>query len=65
MGLQIPPDEARLTEQQRIVAKVDELFALCYAIKERLRDAQAMQNQLAVAVVEQGANIKSLYWLGL
>ena len=45
----LPP----LAEQQRIVAKVDELFALCDALKELLRDAQALQNQLAVAVVEQ------------
>jgi len=42
-----------LAEQHRIVAKVNELFALCDAMKERLRDAQALQNQLAVAVVEQ------------
>jgi type I restriction enzyme S subunit len=45
----IPPQR----EQQRIVSKVDELFALCDSLKERLRDAQALQNQLAVSVVEQ------------
>jgi hypothetical protein len=31
---------------------VDELFGFCDALKERLRHAQALQNQLAVAVVE-------------
>lgn len=45
--LPIPPE----SEQLRIVSKVDELFALCDALKERLRDAQALQNQLAMAVV--------------
>ncbi|MBK6965353.1 MAG: restriction endonuclease subunit S [Bacteroidales bacterium] len=45
----IPP----LAEQHRIVAKVDKLFALCDSLKERLRETQALQNQLAVAVVEQ------------
>jgi type I restriction enzyme S subunit len=48
----LPP----LAEQHRIVAKVDELFALCDALKERIRDAQALQNQLAVAVVEKILN---------
>jgi len=42
-----------LAEQYRIVSKVDELFAVCDALKERLRDAQTLQNQLAVAVVER------------
>jgi hypothetical protein len=32
---------------------VEELFALCDALKERLREAQALQNELAVAVVEE------------
>ena len=31
----------------------NEVFELCEALKERLREAQAMQNQLAGAVVEQ------------
>jgi len=42
-----------LTEQQRIVAKVDELMALCDALKARLADAQAIQLHLADAIVEQ------------
>jgi len=46
----LPPFE----EQIRVVSRVDELFALCESLKERLRKAQALQNQLAVAVVEQG-----------
>jgi type I restriction enzyme S subunit len=49
MCVPIPPHN----EQYRIINKVDELFALCDALKERIREAQALQNQLAVAVVEQ------------
>jgi len=45
----IPP----LAEQYRIVAKVDELMAICDALKARLNDAQATQAQLAGAIVEQ------------
>ena len=48
-AVSLPP----LAEQQLIFAKVNELFALCDTLKERLSDAQALQNQLAVAVVEQ------------
>ncbi len=45
----IPP----INEQHRIVAKVDELMALCDALKSRLADAQATQLHLADAIVEQ------------
>ncbi len=45
----IPP----LAEQHRIVAKVDELMALCDALKARLADAQTTQVHLADAIVEQ------------
>lgn len=45
----IPP----LAEQQRIVAKVDELMALCDSLKERISDAQTTQIHLADAIVEQ------------
>ena len=45
----LPPCE----EQHRIVAKVDELMALCDALKARLDDAQAIQFHLADAIVEQ------------
>ena len=44
----IPP----LAEQHRIVAKVDELMALCEQLKTRLSDAQTTQLHLADAVVE-------------
>jgi type I restriction enzyme S subunit len=42
-----------LAEQLRIVAKVDELTALCESLKARLNDAQTIQAQLADAIVEQ------------
>ncbi len=45
----VPP----LAEQHRIVAKVDELMALCDALKARLADAQTTQIHLADAIVEQ------------
>ncbi len=45
----LPP----LKEQHRIVAKVDELMALCDQLKTRLQNAQTTQLQLADAVVEQ------------
>ncbi|MCK5148950.1 GIY-YIG nuclease family protein, partial [bacterium] len=45
----IPPIE----EQHRIVAKVDELMAICNTLKARLNIAQTSQVQLADAIVEQ------------
>lgn len=45
----IPP----LEEQQRIIAKVDELMALCEQLKTRLADAQTTQLHLTDAIVEQ------------
>ncbi len=45
----IPP----LVEQQRIVAKVDELFALCDQLKERLQHASDTQLNLTDAIVEE------------
>ncbi|WP_455678607.1 restriction endonuclease subunit S [Shewanella vesiculosa] len=45
----VPPS----AEQQRIVAKVDELMALCDQLKARLRDAQTTQLHLTDAIVEQ------------
>ena len=41
-----------VNEQHRIVAKVDELMALCEQLKARLTDAQTTQLHLADAVVE-------------
>jgi len=40
-------------EQRRIVAKVDELVALCDELKSRLNAAQSTQIQLADAIVEK------------
>jgi len=48
----LPP----LAEQHRIVKKVDELMALCDQLKDRLNQAQILQQQLADAVVEQTVN---------
>ena len=45
----IPP----LAEQHRIVAKVDQLMALCDQLKARLQQAQTTQQHLADAIVEQ------------
>lgn len=54
MIVPLPP----LAEQHRIMAKVDELFALCDALKERLAQAQTTQNLLAGAVVERALATK-------
>ena len=48
----LPP----LAEQHRIVAKVDELLAICDQLKARLSDAQTTQLHLADAVVENALN---------
>ena len=48
----LPP----VNEQHRIVAKVDELMALCDQLKAGLNQAQTTQQQLAHALVEQAIN---------
>ena len=45
----LPP----LAEQYRIVAKVDELMALCDQLKSRITDASRLQQKLADVLVEQ------------
>ncbi len=45
----LPP----LAEQQRIVAKVDELFALCDQLKDSLQQASETEQHLTNAIVEQ------------
>lgn len=47
----LPP----LQEMARIVTKVDELMALCDALKTRITDAATTQKHLANAIVEQAA----------
>jgi type I restriction enzyme S subunit len=47
----VPP----LPEQRRIVAKLDELMALCDALKARLADAAQTRRYVADAVVERAA----------
>jgi type I restriction enzyme S subunit len=45
----LPP----LEEQNRIVAKVDELLTLCDTLKAQIQQAQTTQVNLADAIVEQ------------
>lgn len=47
--ISLPPIE----EQHRIVAKVDELMALCDQLKSRITDASRLQQKLADVLVEQ------------
>ena len=49
MPIPVPP----LAEQHRIVAKVDELMALCETLKAGLSEAQTIQVNLADAIVQQ------------
>jgi type I restriction enzyme S subunit len=48
----IPP----LAEQHRIVAKVDELMAICDQLKTHIIEANQLQQKLADVVVEQAVN---------
>lgn len=49
LPIALPP----LAEQHRIVAKLDELFALCDQLKARLTAARQLHERLAGALVEQ------------
>jgi len=49
IAVPLPP----LAEQHRIVAKVDQLMALCDQLKTRLAQARQLNEQLATALVEQ------------
>ncbi|AEQ95421.1 type I restriction-modification system, S subunit [Xanthomonas oryzae pv. oryzicola BLS256] len=48
----LPP----LAEQQRIVAKVDQLMALCDQLKSRLSEARRVHEHLANALISQALN---------
>jgi len=50
---EIPVPVPPLPEQHRIVAKVDQLMALCDQLKTRLTQARQLNEQLATALVEQ------------
>jgi len=45
-----------LTEQHRIVAKVEALMALCDTLESRLKERAEVQERLAGAVVKQVAD---------
>jgi type I restriction enzyme S subunit len=49
IALMVPPEK----EQHRIVAKVDELMALCDRLKAKLKNAQNTQLKLADCLVEK------------
>jgi len=49
----IPVPLPPLTEQRRIVAKVDELMAMCDQLKAGLAESRRLHGQLAAALVEQ------------
>lgn len=49
MPIAVPP----ISEQHRIVAKVDQLMALCDQLKAQLSQARQLQTHLADALVEQ------------
>jgi type I restriction enzyme S subunit len=55
MLVPIPP----LTEQHRIVAKVDELIAVCDELKTRLRQARQLQEKLSIAMIEEAVKADS------
>ena len=40
-------------EQQRIVARIDELFALCDSLKDRITESQKVANLMADSILEQ------------
>ena len=50
---QLPVAVPPLAEQRRIVDKVDQLLALCDALKAHIANAQTTQSHLADAIVEQ------------
>ena len=52
LPIALPP----VYEQHRIVAKVDELFALCDQLKDRLQQASETEQHLTNAIVEQALN---------
>jgi len=47
------PAVPSVLEQQRIVAKVNELMSLCDQLKVRITDASRLQQKLADVLVEQ------------
>ena len=49
LNIPLPP----VAEQHRIVAKVDQLMALCDQLKTRLTQARQLNEQLASTLVEQ------------
>ena len=52
LNIPLPP----LVEQHRIVAKVNELMVICDQLKDRITDANQLQQKLADVVIEQAIN---------
>jgi type I restriction enzyme S subunit len=55
MAVPLPP----LTEQHRIVAKVDELMALCNELESRLATTATTRRQLLDAALYEALNLHS------
>jgi len=44
---------ASIAEQSRIISKVDELFALCDRLKQRIVESRKLENQMADSIIQQ------------
>jgi|JI10StandDraft_1071094.scaffolds.fasta_scaffold06677_11 type I restriction enzyme S subunit len=54
LSIPLPP----LAEQKRIVARVDELMALCDAMEEKLKEDKALSEKMMEAVLQEAFGVK-------